>query len=327
MKNALITGGTGFVGKHLARLLLDNGYSVSAIGNDESVEAMKGGFAKYGDNLLCIWSDITSYESIHRIISDIKPGFIFHLAAQSSVGLSWINPSLTYRTNIESTVNLLESIKVQAGGGSLSIYSPKVLIVGSSEEYGKIQPEDLPVNEEAATNPSSHYAISKMAQERAALLYCDTSDIDVTLVRAFNHIGPGQSPTFVVSDFTKQIAEIEKGLMPPTIYVGNLEAKRDFTDVRDIVNGYYQLAKSGGKGHIYNIGSGKSVGVKYILDTAISFATCKIDIEIDKRKFRPIDVSDIYADITKICRDTGWSPKIPIEKSIEDSLNYWRETL
>lgn len=304
---ALITGINGFVGKYLSQYLIDKGYEVygTIIEDDISMDNVK----LYKMNLL-------NKEEVLNTIQDIKPDQVYHLAGQSAVGLSWKNPTLTIDVNVNGTINLLDSIRE-------SELNSKVLIIGSSDEYGVIKPEDCPISEEHKLNPSSPYAISKVAQEEIAKLYVKAYNMNIIMVRAFNHIGPKQGKNFVVADFASKIAEIEKGA-ESIITVGNLESYRDFTDVRDIVCGYVMLMEKGGIGEIYNIGSGEPRKIRDILDILISLSDKDIKVKIDKDKLRPSDVPLIQCDNSKIKSHVGWNIKYDIVDTLKHTLDYWR---
>lgn len=304
---ALITGINGFVGKYLSKYLIDKGYEVygTVTDSDERIDNVK----LYSMNLL-------NKEEVLRTIQDVKPDQIYHLAGQSAVGVSWKNPTLTINVNVNGTINLLDSIRE-------SNLESKILIIGSSDEYGVIKPEDCPINEEHKLNPSNPYAISKVTQEEIAKLYANVYKMKIVMVRAFNHIGPMQSKNFVVSDFASRIAEIEKG-KENILRVGNLDAYRDFTDVRDIVRGYNMLMEKGTIGEIYNIGSGKPHKIQEILDILIELSTEDIKVELDKDKLRPSDVPIIQCDNSKIKSHIGWQPELNIKNTLKDTLDYWR---
>lgn len=309
----LVIGAAGFVGKHLLRLLAEE----TAL----AVHATKLPFetidvSSFPD--VRVWDlDITLPDTTRILLEDVNPDVIIHLAAQSSVGLSFAKPELTMNINVMGSLHVMEAVRAVC---------PKciVLMVGSSEQYGPVPQELQPVAETARLDPVSPYAISKMSVELMASLYVKSYDLKFIMVRAFNHIGPGQMPLFVVSDFARQIALIEKCMAEPVMHVGNLSALRDFTDVRDVVRGYRELTLHGHPGEVYNIGSGKSIPIQSILDTLLSYTKVPIRVEVDPAKFRPVDVPEIRADITKIQKDTKWCPRIPIETSLLDSLNYWR---
>lgn len=261
--------------------------------------------------------DIMDKDAVATLLFEVRPDYIFHLAAQSSVGLAWKKPGLTVDVNIKGSLNVMDAIREL-------FYKPRVLLIGSGEEYGHIRPEETPIRETNLLRPGNIYAATKACQNMIGSIYSDAYDMELMLVRAFNHIGPGQAPMFVVSDFCKQVAEIEKGLREPVMKVGNLAAKRDFTDVRDVVKAYVKLIVAGKAGETYNVGCGKAVAIQDILELIISKSEAEIKVEIDPNKLRPVDVPIIEADITKINQLTGWQPQISLEQTIQETLDYWR---
>ena len=206
-------------------------------------------------------------------------------------------------------------------------YKPRILLIGSGEEYGHIQPGETPIAETNLLRPGNIYAATKACQNMIGSIYSKAYDMELMMVRAFNHIGPGQAPMFVVSDFCKQVVEIEKGLREPVMKVGNLAAKRDFTDVRDVVKAYIKLIQTGIPGETYNVGSGNAREIRQILNLIISMSDATIQVETDPNKIRPVDVPIIEADISKINALTGWKPEISIEQTIRETLDYWRAHL
>ena len=310
---ALIIGGAGFVGGYLIDYLTKNlkwDVSVTKLATETIDEK----------NCNVYNLDILNLSKMKELIQEINPDYIFHLAAQSSVSVSWQKPNLTVDVNINGCINLLEAVR------SLKI-NPRVLLVGSAEEYGKINNDINIVKESQSICPSNIYAATKACQNMIGKIYSDAYDMDIVMARSFNHFGPKQAPIFVVADFCKQVAEIEKNLKEPIIRVGNLSVFRDFTDVRDIVRAYSLLIQKGIKGETYNVGSGKATEIKTILSLILEKSKCEIKIEKDKNKFRPVDVPVIQADISKIINITGWSPQIDIRTTIEDTLNYWRSVI
>lgn len=204
---------------------------------------------------------------------------------------------------------------------------PRILMIGSGEEYGYISPETVPIQEETILHPGNIYAATKACQNMLSKIYSDAYQMDIIMVRAFNHIGPAQSPIFVVSDFCKQVAEIEKGKREAVIRVGNLSAYRDFTDVRDVVAAYALLIEKGKKGETYNVGSGKAIQIQSILKELLQLSSVEIKIEVDEAKLRPIDVPIIEADIKKLVETTGWKRKYELTDTLKETLNYWRQTV
>ena len=307
---ALITGIDGFVGNYLAAILLENGYEVygtSIIPNYKK------------ENIKIFDMDLLDKNKVLEVISEVKPNKVFHLAGQSAVGLSWKEPTLTFNINVNGTINLLEAIREK-------IVDTKILIIGSSDQYGVIKEQDCPINENQKQNPQTPYGISKKTQEEVALLYSKVYNMNIIIARPFNHIGPGQNKNFVVPDFASKIVDIERGA-DPVIKVGNLDTYRDFTDVRDIVRAYVLLLEKGNIGEIYNVGSGSAIRVQEILDKLINLSKLPISIEIDPDKFRPIDVPLVLCDNSKIKSDTGWVPGISIDETLKETLEYWRDKI
>ena len=311
MKKALVIGAAGFAGNYLLRHLHDDcGYDVFA--TKLAREKLDNVPAKVYD------MDILNKESIVALLYEVRPDYIFHLAAQSSVSVAWNNPQLTVDVNIKGAVNVMDAVREL-------YYKPRVVVIGSGEEYGHIREGETPIREDNRLCPGNIYAATKACQNMIGNIYAKAYDMELILVRAFNHIGPNQSPIFVVADFCKQVAEIEAGMREPVMYVGNLSAKRDFTDVRDVVRAYALLAKFGQKGMTYNVGRGHAYEIREILDKIISYSNIDIKVEIDPAKIRPVDVPIIEPDITRLNEATGWTPEIPIDVTIRETLDYWRE--
>ena len=309
---SLVLGAAGFVGGYLIEELKKSG--------KYDVTATKLSFEKLNiDGVKVIDVDICDIGQIKQVIRELQPDVIFHLAAQSSVKKSWEKPQLTVEINVLGAVNLFEAVRAERPAA-------KVIVIGSSEEYGDID-YSVPVKETVAPNPKNIYALTKRTQEELARIYCQAYGLDIVMTRSFNHIGPKQLPQFVVADFCSQVAKIEKGLQSPEIRVGNLAARRDFTDVRDVVKAYMLLAEKGIKGEIYNVGSGVSVEISKILKYIISLSNKRISVKIDEAKMRPIDIPDIKADVRKLF-SLGWTKNYDIKQTIKETLDYFRkETL
>ncbi len=309
---ALVVGGGGFVGPYLVRHLKDElGYEVTVTKTEKETLAMDGAVVK---NL-----DILDKNQISELLNEEKPDYLFHLAAQSSVAYSWKNPTLTVDVNIKGCVNLLEAVKD-------ADEKPRVLLIGSGEEYGHIKKDECPIIEDNVLRPGNIYAATKSCQNMLGKIYSDAYGLDIMMVRAFNHIGPNQTPVFVVADFCKQVADIEKGKQEPVIYVGNLSAKRDFTDVRDVVKAYAILLKGGKRGETYNVGRGHAVAIEDILKEIVSMSDKDIEVKVDEKKLRPVDVPIIEPDIEKIKKEVGWEPVIELRQTLEETLEYWRSS-
>ncbi len=270
------------------------------------------------DRLTLFRGDLRDYKSVSVILARTKPDLIFHLAAQSSVSASWREPWATLESNIRFQLNILQAV-VDLG------LEPRILVVGSNEEYGRVSPDELPITEANPLRPDNPYGVSKVAQDMLGLQYHLSHGLPIIRVRPFNHIGPRQDERFVAPAFAKQIAEIEAGLRPPVVKVGNLEAERDFTDVRDVVRAYWLILEEGEPGEVYNIGSGVPHSIQELLDTLLSLSEVEIAVEQDPTRMRPSDVPISYCDYSKLWECTGWEPTISFEESLRDVLNYWRE--
>lgn len=312
---SLIIGGAGFVGAYMVRYLKND------LGQDVVVtkmprEQVNVDGVDMSEIQVCDL-DILDKEAVVALFCKVHPDCIYHLAAQSSVSVSWKNPELTIDVNVKGGVNILEALRELD-------YKPRVLFIGSGEEYGHILPDETPIKEDNVSRPGNIYAATKACQNMLARIYADAYDLDVMMVRAFNHIGPNQLPLFVVADFCKQVAEIEAGNREPIIKVGNLSARRDFTDVRDVVRAYALLMESGRAGETYNIGSGHAIAIEDLLRCILDNSSVDIRVEVDPEKLRPVDVPIIEADTTKIYKETGWQPEIPLEQTIRETLDFWR---
>lgn len=313
----LITGITGFAGSHLADYILANHPDVKVYGIIRWRSRMEN-ILHLKDKIGLYEADLKDIVSLKKCLEEIKPDRIFHLAAQSFVPFSWRCPAETFSINAIGQINLFEAIL----GLNLS---PRIQIAGSSEEYGLVNADEIPMKETNPLRPLSPYAVSKVAQDLLAYQYFKSYDLWTVRTRGFNHTGPRRGEVFICSNFSKQIVEIEKGKRKPVIYVGNLEAKRDFTDVRDIVRGYWLCLEKGEKGDVYNIGSGKPYSMKEILDLLLSMSKVNVEVKVDPSRLRPSDVPILMADNTKFTKITGWKPKIPLKQSLRDLLEYWRE--
>ncbi|MBI3955104.1 GDP-mannose 4,6-dehydratase [Candidatus Gottesmanbacteria bacterium] len=315
LKKALITGVTGFAGSHLAELLLRENVEVHGI---QRWRSKSDNINQIRDKIVFHEADLLDAHSLYKVIDEVKPNYIFHLAAQSYVQSSWASPSNTLEVNIIGTVHLFEAMIKS----NLKI---PIQIACSSEEYGKVLKDELPINENNPLRPLSPYAVSKLAMDYLGYQYFESYGLKVIRTRGFNHTGPRRGDVFSESTFAKQIAEIEKGLHEPVVYVGNLDAVRDYTDVRDMVKAYYIAVEKCEPGEAYNIATGVGWKIKDVLNLLLSMSKVKIKIVPDKNRMRPSDVEVLIGDSSKFRKKTGWKPEIPFEKTMEDLLNYWRE--
>jgi GDP-4-dehydro-6-deoxy-D-mannose reductase len=339
----LITGITGMAGSHLADYLLERGdveifgtvrwrsrmdnlAQVEASGRLNALEGLnipdQETLARYlrpgAANLLeCDLCDATS---TRQVIEAVRPDRIFHLAAQSFVPTSWHAPAHTLQTNVLGQLNLLEAVR-QAG------ISPRIHIAGSSEQYGLVREDEVPIRETNPLRPLSPYAVSKVAQEMMAYQYHKSYGFHTVVSRAFNHTGPRRGQVLASSSFAKQIAEIEARLKDPVIDVGDLTARRDWSDVRDIVRAYWLALEHCEPGEAYNIGSDNAIGVGEMLQLLLGHSTAHIETRVDASRLRPSDVKLLWSDSTKFRQATGWSPTIPFTQTMRDLLDYWRDRI
>ncbi len=321
----LITGIAGFVGKHLISYLAGDGCkdeSYKILGADLSLKNFN--LDDYGEcrrKIELEEIDLTDSKKVSGIIKKFKPDRIYHLAAQSSVSYSWENPIETFRANVFGGINILEALRK---------FSPecRTLMVCTAEEYGGTGGGERAIDENSRISPQNPYAISKSALDFFSSVYFGAYGLPLFISRSFNHIGPGQSEKFVASDFARQVALIDKGRQEPVIMVGNIEAYRDFLDVRDAVKAYTHIISRGNTGEAYNVCSGEKTKISDLLDILISLSeTREIKVKIDPTKFRAIDVEVIYGDNSKLRAHTGWSLEYSIKKSLEDTLSYWKKKI
>ncbi|MFH1675554.1 MAG: GDP-mannose 4,6-dehydratase [bacterium] len=314
---ALITGITGFVGSHLAEYLLAQNYDVYGtvrwrskrdnIAHLEKTKAIK-----------LFETDIKDPGSVRATVGEVRPDEIYHLAAQSYVPASWAAPAETLDTNIQGQLNILEAAKEV-------VRECRVHVVGSSEEYGLVEPDEVPITEDQPLRPMSPYGVSKVAQDLLGFQYFQSYGMNVIRTRAFNHTGPRRGEVFVTSNFAKQMAEITKVKREPVIRVGNLDAQRDFSDVRDVVKAYHLAVTKGQPGEVYNIASGTARTIRSVLDLLVEISGIQVDIEQDPSRMRPSDVLVLQGSSDKIKKATGWKPVIEFEKTMRDLFEFWLE--
>lgn len=319
MKNVLITGISGFAGSYLAEALLA-GEDYAITGTYLSGKGLAY-LEEYSKKLNLIQVDLNKSDAVFSLIETVHPDIVFHLAALASPQQSFKDPATTFSTNITGQIHLFEALRLK------KMVDTRVIVISSAEIYGIVEEKELPIDEMTPLNPVSPYAVSKIAQDYLGLQYFLSYKLNIVRVRPFNHIGPRQGPQYVISSFAKQIAMIEKGEQEPVISVGNLMAKRDFTDVRDIVQAYIGLSEKGQTGQAYNVGSGQSYRIEDMLNKLIALSHKKITVRQDATRLMPLDIPDNRCDNAKVQRDTGWSPKIAIDASLRDVLDYWRNIL
>lgn len=338
----LITGITGFAGSHLAEYLLERG-DVEVYGacrwrsrldnlsdlarqgrlNLRGVDAVFSSStqlqaARDPKAVNLLQGDMADPYQMRELIQLTTPDRIFHLAAQSFVPTSWSAPAETFQINTLGQIHLFEAVR--AAG-----IEPLIHVAGSSEEYGLVYPDEVPIKESNPFRPLSPYAVSKVAQELLALQYHHSYGLRVVVTRGFNHTGPRHGPVLSCSNFARQIAEIEAGLVAPELHVGDLTTKRDWVDVRDVVRGYWLALEKGVPGQVYNIGSGTTRTIQSMLDMLLALSPAKISVRQDASRLRPSDVPILWADDTKFRTQTGWEPRIPFEKTMADLLEHWRK--
>jgi len=316
MKKILITGITGFAGSHLAEYLLSQNENeiVGVHSSDRNINNIEG----FKDKIHLIKIDLNNTEDTARIVSEQKPEVIFHLAASADVGKSFKDPLGFLNNNTNSQLNILEAVK-KAG------LETKIIVISSAQVYGYISADNIPTNEKTPLKPDSPYSVSKITQEYLALQYYYTYKLPVVILRPFNHLGPRLAPVFAISRFAKLIAEIEKGKSEPVLTVGNLSAKRDFTDVRDMAKAYALSADKCALGEVYNIGTGVSFTIAELLDKLLSLSKTKIEIKTDQSLLRPSDNPELRADASKFMTETDWKPEISTDQTLKDVLDYWRD--
>jgi GDP-mannose 4,6-dehydratase len=319
---ALITGITGFVGSHLAEYILEHHPKVEVSGlvrwrsPKQNIEAIM-------DRIVLHQGNLQDFPSLKSILAEHKPDVIFHLAAQSYVDFSFIAPIDTLQTNVVGTGNLLEVVKQlkQSAG-----YDPVIHICSSSEVYGQVKKDEIPITEDNPLRPASPYAVSKVGEDMLALQYWLSWKIRTIRTRMFTHTGPRRGEVFVVSNFAKQIAAMEAGLAEPLVKVGNLDSVRTFSDVRDAVRAYWLIVEKCEPGEVYNIGGTETMTIRQMLDKLLAMSTRKdIQVQVDPARLRPSDVTLQVPCVDRFHKATGWKPQIEFDKTLKDTLDYWRQ--
>jgi GDP-4-dehydro-6-deoxy-D-mannose reductase len=307
---ALITGIGGFVGRHLLQHLRAEGDQVCGIGRPADCVGLP-------DSVHIYFADLTERAAIENVLREARPEAIYHLAAQSSTGESYVDPWATIGNNLLSQLNLFEAQLA-------TNQKPTTLVIGSSDEYGHVKPEDVPTNEDVPLRPTTPYAVSKVGQDMMGYQYFAQHKLPVIRVRPFNHTGPGHDARFVIPSFAKQLAEMEQGDREPLLKVGNTQVERDFCDARDMVRAYRLAVVAGGPGEVYNLGRGRSVRISDVVDELIALCRVKVRVATDPALLRPADVPRQEADTRKFTALTGWRPLIPWHTTLSETLEYWR---
>lgn len=333
----LLTGVSGFAGSHLAEYIhaghpqallygtyrprsrLDN---LRTLAQADALEIVEGSIVPERESrgLTLVQCDLTDASAVDRLVSQVRPDRVFHLAAQSFVQSSFAEPAATIATNVLAQVHLLEALRRHAPDA-------RVLVAGSSEEYGLVRADEVPIRETNELRPLSPYAVSKIAQDRLGYQYFRSYGMHVVITRAFNHTGPRRGSVFAESSFARQVAEIERGRRAAVVRVGDLAPERDWHDVRDTVRGYWLALERGEPGEVYNLGSGRSRSVREVLSLLGGLSGKKFEIQEDPARFRPSDVPLLCADAAKFAQRTGWQATIPFERTLRDLLDWWRERI
>jgi GDP-4-dehydro-6-deoxy-D-mannose reductase len=308
---ALITGVGGFVGRHLLQHLLDEGDQVFGLGRRGDIGGLPEGVTAFA-------VDLAYKAQVEAAVHAARPDVVYHLAAQSSPRESLDDPWATLSNNLRSQMNLLETLR---GLDTL----PRVLVVGSSDEYGAPQPHEVPTSEDVPLRPSTPYAVSKVGQDMMGYQYFAQHRMPVVRVRPFNHTGPGHDARFVIPSIARQLARIEIGEHEPVLRVGNQDVQRDFTDARDMVRAYRLAALMGEPGEVYNLGHGRSIRIGEIVEALVAECRVPVQVQVDPALLRNVDLPRQQADIRKFVQLCGWQPRIPLQTTLQDTLQYWRE--
>jgi GDP-4-dehydro-6-deoxy-D-mannose reductase len=310
----LITGIAGFVGRHFVDLVAASEPNTEIVGFVRPGEPIP---ERLGERARLITVELEEQGSVDAAFEQCSPDRIVHLAAQANPRLSWADPDGTMRTNVLGLLHLLEAVR------RIGLTS-RILVVGSAEEYGRVESRELPVREDVALRPLNPYAVSKVAQEYVALQYALSSDVWTVRTRTFHHTGPGRGGAYAEGSFAWQIAEIEAGRRDPVLRVGNLDSVRDFSDVRDVVRAYWTLLDRGRSGEVYNVCSGVGTRIGTLVERMLALAKTKIEVRVDHARLRSADVPVLVGSPERLRQATGWEPLIPLDKTLEDLIEHER---
>lgn len=308
----LITGVTGFVGHYLAEYIADVAPKAEVWGLISDAEP-----GEAPPTVTEVSGDLTDFPSLVTAVENARPEIVFHLAASSSVSSSWERPGRVLEVNAVGTVNFFEALRMLEE-------APRVVVSSSAEIYGPVPADRQPIVEDFPLRPISPYAVSKASLDLIAAQYHCGFGLPTVRLRLFPHTGPGRSFQFVASSFAHQIVRIEQGLNPPRLAAGNLDAIRDFSDVRDVVRAYWLAATDGRAGEAYNVCSGRGVSIRELLDLLLARSEAEIEVEVDPARVRPSDIPMLVGDGARFTAMTGWRPEIPLEQTLEDLLEWWR---
>jgi len=314
----LITGFSGFVGSYLVERCRARYPHAELFGLCRQAPPPIATFVV--KDVTPLIADITQQELVRQAVARAQPDLVFHLAAQPSVAASWSDPQQTLRINVGGVLHLFEALRAEQ-------LTPRIILVGSGEQYGMVRAEENPIGEECVFRPANPYAVSKAAQDLYGYQYFVAYGLPILRMRPFNHFGPRQPATFVMANFARQIGLIEAGKAEPVLLVGNLRARRDFLPVEDVVDAYLAIAEQGHPGEAYNVGSGQARSIGEILNLLLAFAKTSIQVREDPSRLRPVDVPLLVADTSRLRTHTDWKPSVDFELALQRTLDYWRTSL
>lgn len=315
VERILITGFSGFVGGYLVAACHAHYPKATLFGLSLHAPALPG--EQNDIPLVRLEADLLERKQVQRAIAESQPDLVFHLAAQASVAESWSMPSRTLEINAGGALHLFEALRAER-------LAPRILVVGSGEQYGLVSPEENPIKEECLPRPTNPYAVSKVAQDLYGYQYFVAYGLPIVRVRPFNHFGPRQTESFVIANFARQIVLIEAGRAEPILPVGNLQARRDFLPVQDTVRAYLALVEHGHPGEAYNVGSGIARSIEEVLVACLELTDAPITTRVDPARLRPSDVPLLVADTTRLRAHTGWQPAVDFKEALKETLDYWR---